>query len=245
MCTTAAKRIDSNWYLMKTRDPVSWMRWDDEIKLFAEPEDKLPKLIVQNPVAHEDGFYGGINSEGVAVVATYVKVAQTQISYLRKPYIRLILDATTAAEAVAIVEQFNPRIGGNIFIADPNKCYLIEASPQEYNVVGVESMDLATNHFRHLPYKNLVHIKDPREGEWSQTHYSRAKELLENVEDIEDMQSLLRDRKNAEKGMAICTTGAEDLCYTHSAMIFDCQNKKAYYAQGNPLEVDFKEYGFN
>ncbi len=35
---------------MKTRDPVSWMRYEDEIALFDSPADKYRKLIIQNPV---------------------------------------------------------------------------------------------------------------------------------------------------------------------------------------------------
>jgi hypothetical protein len=96
MCTTAAKKIDNSWWLIKTRDPVSWMSWDDEIKLFNTPADKFKKLIIQNPNPHEDGYYGGINDQGVAFVSTFVRVAENQISYIRRPYVRLILDATTA-----------------------------------------------------------------------------------------------------------------------------------------------------
>lgn len=49
MCTTAAKIINGNWFLIKTRDPVPWMRWDDEIRKFNTKSDKFKKLIVQNP----------------------------------------------------------------------------------------------------------------------------------------------------------------------------------------------------
>ncbi len=62
MCTTATTKINGNRYLIKTRDPVSWMRYDDEIKEFNDPTyDKYKKLIIQNPDINEDGFYGGIN----------------------------------------------------------------------------------------------------------------------------------------------------------------------------------------
>ena len=57
MCTTAAKKIDDGWFLIKTRDPVSWMRWDDEIKLFNTPADRFKKLIVKNP---DDGLTNGV-----------------------------------------------------------------------------------------------------------------------------------------------------------------------------------------
>ena len=107
MCTIASKLIDGSYFLIKTRDPVPWMRWDDEIKLFDTPEDKYKKLIIQNPDEHEDGYYGGINEKGVAYIATYVSVEDNQVSYIRRPYVRLILDASTAAEAVEIIKKFN------------------------------------------------------------------------------------------------------------------------------------------
>ena len=108
MCTMAVKRLNNSWYLLKTRDPVSWMRWDDEIKLFDSKADKYKKLIIQNPDPHEDGYYGGINEKGVAYVSTFVRVAENQVSYIRRPYVRLILDASTAKEAVEIIKAFNP-----------------------------------------------------------------------------------------------------------------------------------------
>lgn len=40
MCTTVAKKLDNSWFLLKTRDPVPWMRWDDEIKPFDSKIDK-------------------------------------------------------------------------------------------------------------------------------------------------------------------------------------------------------------
>ena len=48
------------------------MRWDDEIKLFDTKADKYKKLIIQNPEPHEDGYYGGINDQGVAFISTFV-----------------------------------------------------------------------------------------------------------------------------------------------------------------------------
>ena len=96
MCTIAAKQLYSSWFLIKTRDPVPWMRLDDEIKLFDSSADKFKKLIIQNPNPKEDGYYGGINEKGVAFVATFLPVAENQVSYIRRPYVRLILEAASA-----------------------------------------------------------------------------------------------------------------------------------------------------
>jgi len=244
MCTTGAKRIDENWFLLKTRDPVPWMRWDDEIKLFESKEDKFKKLIVQNPDPREDGYYGGINEKGVAFISTFVKVAENQISYIRRPYVRLILDAATASEAVEIIKSFNPRIGGNMFVADENECYAIEGAPEKYFVERVELQGIKTNHFVNLPNQNLSFDSVPGFKEWSIDRFNRAKELIGKANSLEDLKDLLRDRENAEKKTAICRTKDEEECFTHSAFIFDPTNRKAYYCQGNPLENKFKEYGF-
>jgi len=96
MCTTAAKKLDDGWFLIKTRDPVPWMRWDDEIKFFNTKADKFKKYIVQNPDPKQDGYYGGINEKGVAFVSSFVGVAENQISHIRRPYVRIILDASSA-----------------------------------------------------------------------------------------------------------------------------------------------------
>jgi len=244
MCTIVAKKLNNSWFLLKTRDPVPWMRWDDEMKLFDSKVDKYKKLIVQNPDPREDGYYGGINEKGVAYVAAFVRVAENQISFIRRPYVRLILDTPTAKEAVEIIKTFNPRIGGNMFVADPKECYLIEGVPEKYFVERVNEPVVRTNHFVNLPNRNLSFDTEKGFEQRSLDRYDRAKELILTANSLEDFQQLLRDRKNAEKKTAICTTKEEDECFTHSAFIFDTKNRKAYYSQGNPLENDFKEYGF-
>jgi predicted choloylglycine hydrolase len=244
MCTTAAKTINSSWFLIKTRDPVEWMRWDDEIKLFDTKDDKLRKYLIQNPNPHEDGFYGGINEKGVAFVSTFVNVAENQVSYIRRPYVRLILDANSAKEAVSIIESFNPKIGGNMFVADEHECYGIEGAPDQYYIEKITNPSVKTNHYLHLPYKNRSFDSSPSYEKWSKTHQARAEEMIANANSVEDLENILKDRKNAEEGNAICTTSKEDECFTHSAFIFDTKNKVAYYCQGNPVEKPFIKYEF-
>lgn len=244
MCTTAAKRMDDSWFLIKTRDPVPWMRWDDEIKLFDAETDKFKKWIIQNPNPHEDGYYGGINEKGVAFISTYVHTAENQISYIRRPYVRLILDAASAKGAVEIIEKFNPRIGGNMFVADKNECFGIESIPEKYFIESIKKPAVKTNHYVHLPNKNLSFNENNNLDQWSHDHFDRATELIATAFNLEDLKQILRDRKNAKKKTAICTTKDEDECFTHSAFVFDTKNRKAFYCQGNPLEKEFEEYGF-
>lgn len=244
MCTQAVKRVKNTWFLMKTRDPVSWMRYEDEIKLFDSPTDKYRKLIIQNPIPYEDGYYGGINEAGVAFISTFVRTSEDQISYIRKPYIRLILNAGTATEAVEIIKSFNPKIGGNMFVADPDKCYGIEATAREYYVEEIVDEAVKANHFCSLADRNINFDNDSEFEEWSKTHEERAKELIDNVNSLEDCERLLSDRKNSDKKRAICTTPDEARVYTYSAFVFDTSNKLVRYAQGCPSIVGFKEYTF-
>lgn len=244
MCTQAAKKINSSWFLIKTRDPVSWMRWDDEIKLFDTVNDRFKKYIIQNPDPHQDGYYGGINEKGVAFISTYVHVAENQIAYIRRPYIRLILDADSAKEAVKIIKSFNPRIGGNMFVADEKECYGIEGVPEKYFIEKVTKPMVKTNHYVRLKNRNLGFDKNPHFEKWSKIHQSRAEELIIKANSVEDLESILKDRKNAKDNLAICTTKKEADCYTYSAFIFDTKNKLVYYCQGNPSEKPFVKYSF-
>ena len=169
MCTTLSKRIGETWALAKTRDPVEWMRWDDEIKLFNSDQDTCRKLIIQNPDPNEDGYYGGVNEYGVAFISTFVKVAENQISYIRRPYVRLILEAKTAKEAVEITKSFNPKIGGNMYIADPSECYGIEGVPEEYFIEKMKpDGGVKTNHFFHVRSQDLDYKKDEFAKTWQE-----------------------------------------------------------------------------
>jgi hypothetical protein len=246
MCTLVAQKIGNSWCLAKTRDPVPWMRVDDEIKRFDTKADRLKKLIVQNPDPREDGYYGGINENGVAMVATFVPVAENQVSYIRKPYIRLILDAATAAEAVGIVKGFEPKIGGNFFIADKDECYEIEGGPDEYSITGIDKPKAKTNHFLNLPYENLQ-MKMPWYKNWTTKRLERAQELVERAQNITDLEAILKDRENADTGTAICMVEGESDYNppTASAMVFDTGNRTVYYCHGNPLEAEFGEYKFD
>lgn len=244
MCTTFAVNLNDNWYLGKTRDPVRWMRYEDEIKLFHTPADKCAKWLIQNPEPHEDGYYGGLNEHGVAFVSTYVHIAENQISYIRRPYVRLILNALTAKEATEIIQSFNPRIGGNMFVADSSECYGIEGVPDEYFIEPITQPSVKTNHYLHLHHRNLGFDTEPGFEAWSHTHQQRAEELLEKSNNLDDLINILKDRENSDKKQAICTTEAEDPCYTYSAFVFDINNKTAHYTQGNPLTTSFKPYTF-
>lgn len=245
MCTQAVKRTNDTWYLMKTRDPVSWMRYEDEIALFDSPTDKFRKLIIQNPISYEDGYYGGMNEQGVAFISTFVRTSEDQISYIRKPYIRLILDAKNAKEAVEIIKSFNPKIGGNMFVADSNECYGVEATAKEYYVEKIKDTSVKANHFNHLPDRNLNFANDPEFEIWSKTHEKRALELASEVKSLSGCEQLLSDRENCDDKRAICSTSNEADVYTYSAFVFDTKNKVVRYAQGCPSEVGFKEYSFD
>lgn len=244
MCTQAVKRINDSWYLMKTRDPVSWMRHEDEIALFNSPSDKFRKLVIQNPIPYEDGYYGGINDQGVAFISTFVRTSDDQISYIRKPYIRLILDAKDAREAVEIIKSFNPKIGGNMFVADALQCFGIEATAKEYFVEEIKEVGVKANHFNHLGDRNLNFDKDPEFEVWSKTHEARARELVVDLKNIDDCEKLLSDRKNCDNKRAICSTSNEAKAFTYSAFVFDTKNRVVRYAHGCPSQVGFKVYSF-
>lgn len=245
MCTLAAKKINDSWHLIKTRDPVPWMRFNDEIKLFETDQDKCKKYIIQNPDPKEDGYYGGINDKGVAFIATFLPVAENQISYIRRPYIRLILDASTAKEGVEIINSFNPKIGGNFFIADKNECYEIEGAPKEYFIQKILKPTAKTNHFLHLPYENFQ-MKNPWYTNWTQDRLKRAQVLIDKAKTLDDLKGILKDRENSGKSTAICMLESDsgENPPTYSAFIFDTGNKVAYYCQGNPTVKPFKKYSF-
>jgi hypothetical protein len=132
-----------------------------------------------------------------------------------------------------------------MFVADENECFGLEGIPDQYFIENITQPSVKCNHFLHLPNRNLSFDVEPNFEEWSKTHQKRAEELIKPADSLEDLKNILKDKKYAEKKMAICTTRDEEDCFTHSAFVFDTKNKKAYYCQGNPLEKPFIEHGFN
>jgi hypothetical protein len=155
------------------------------------------------------------------------------------------MDAGTAKEAVEIIKAFNPKIGGNMFVADPTECYGIEGTASEYFVEQIKENAVKANHFCSLPSRNINFDNDPDFELWSKTHEERAQELVGKINNLSDCEALLSDRKNSEKKRAICTTPDEAKVYTYSAFVFDTKNKLIRYAHGCPSIVGFKEYSFN
>jgi len=93
-----------------------------------------------------------------------------------------------------------------------------------------------------LRLRNLGFDIEPNFEQWSHDHQARAEELIKTANNINYLKTILRDRKNADKKTAICSTEKEDKCYTYSAFIFDTKNCSAYYCKGNPLHNQFKKY---
>jgi hypothetical protein len=81
---------------------------------------------------------------------------------------------------------------------------------------------------------------------WTLNRLDRAQELIEKAANLEDLENILKDRKNADKTTAICMIKGESEVTppTASAFIFDTKTASVYYCQGNPLEESFKKYSF-
>jgi len=231
MCTTGAIKI-GGFFLFKTRDPVPGWIFEDEVKEFSD--GGIRKLIVCNG----DGMYGGINSRGVGYVGTYVKVKDGQSAYFDHDYMKKVLGGKTAKEAVDIVKEFRPFMGGNLTIADENECFVLEVGPDGVEVVEVKDSSVRTNHFFELSYQSLKY-DDQTFNKWTHSRFDRAKELLKNVKKWEDLKKLLSDHENGE--LSICN---HNRYKTSSAFIIDTKNKRILHSRGNPCEIEFKKYKF-
>jgi len=128
ICTTGGKKINGWFYLFKTRDPVLGWIFEDSVKKFEDND--IRKLIICN----DDGMYGGVNDKGVGYIGTYVKIKEGQAAYFDDEYMRKVLDRKTAKEAVEIIKEFRPMMGGNLTIADENECFVLEVGPDKIEV---------------------------------------------------------------------------------------------------------------
>lgn len=231
MCTTGAIKLDS-FFLFKTRDPVPGWIFEDNVKEFKDGD--IRKLIVCN----DDGMYGGINDKGVGYVGTYVKVKDGQAAYFDDEYMRKVLDGKIAKEAVEIVKNFRPFMGGNLIISDEDQSFSLEVGPDRVEAEEIKDKSVLTNHFLKLPYQSMKY-NDPTFNKWTHSRFDRAVELLKNIKKWEDLKKLLSDHENEE--LSICNHGRYQ---TSSGFIIDTKGKRIFHSRGNPCETEFEEYNF-
>ena len=229
MCTMGAIQL-SYYILFKTRDPVKGMKVEDGV---VEEENGL---FIKN----EEGVYGGIGRSGISAICSIVRIGG---EYDNEKFIGNIIPEVVAekditrAVGVARAELRN-YAPGNLIIASNDRCFVIESTGKDINVLEVRGKVVRTNHFVYLE-------AGPRKmEEYPSTflRYRRARELLETVRNIDDLKSLLRDHENGPSENSICRHGDK---YTSSAFILETAPKKIHYLSGHPCEGEFEVFTFS
>lgn len=199
---------------------------------------------------NERGLNSGINEAGIAALMTYVGSGELEKNIdentPRGVLIESILrSAGTLEQAVDIATAFLSRhkfVGGNITINSPQGVAIIEEEYPRFSVEIVKNgWVVRTNHFENLTFdeSKYVHIKNTR------IRNARFHQLLGNLDPNtvgpEDIKTALSDHENGAD--AICRH--KDVCegvQTVSTAIYDIENRKLFYAYGNPCSEELKEY---
>ena len=222
MCTLGGKKLET-FVLFKTRDPVLSMRFKDHVK-------RAPGKLF---VANSDGYYCGINKQGVAVVCSVVKVGSRYAPYFIGNWIPSLLDARNAHELLSILQTLSGDPSGNLIIADPHTAYTVEVYGSQQIITPMKTNAVMTNHFIHIP-------KGPKKSHTSTfLRYTRLDKLLNSAGNITDIKTLLADHAHGMSEDSICRHGRK---FTNSAFILDTKRGRLHYCKGHPCESPFRIY---
>ncbi len=226
MCTMGAIRL-SYYVLFKTRDPVKGMKAEDEV---VEEEDGL---FIKN----EEGVYGGLGESGISAICSVVRIeGEYDTERFIGNIIPDVIKENDITKAVGLARsELSDYAPGNLIIASPDRCFVLESIGSEVNVVEMRDKVVRTNHFIYL------NAGPRKKEEYPSTfiRYRRARELLEGVKSVDDLKSLLRDHENGPSENSICRHGEK---FTSSAFILETTPKKVHYISGHPCEGEFQVY---
>ncbi len=200
-----------------------------------------------------DGIWAGINDHGVSFVAadaytnTQYTVPPEENSRLFQKYEDSIAQNTTAAGAIAMLEQFyldgfpGPDI---VLLTDPEGAIFLEFSPTD-GIRTIRVPDIffsSTNHFRILP-----DAIDYEENHSTYLRLARAEAILEK-DPMNGIKTVLKDQHYGQSELSICRIAQQPVeYYTQATVIFSVSPvgiSSQYIINGNPRSKDYTTQQF-
>lgn len=182
MCTIGAKKINEYFTLFKNRDRIDKVH----TKIIFEKKG-VKKLLITDEKSHCEG----LNEFGLCFIETTLSPYCTKKYKTVSQIGRRLLDQKKILDAIEIIKR--NKISSNIIISDGYSAYLVERTPSEFEMTKLRKEGVITNHS--LKLNNLNGPKDTNSRKSSIIRFNRAKKLIKNVSNIQDIKTILSDNE--------------------------------------------------
>ena len=177
------------------------------------------KMYGLNYVYNIIGDSVAVNNYGLIEAVNELYHDDEQVGVPKNFVARAILDCKTLEEAEELMQRIPRASGFNHVLVQGSRLWNIESSAKEYVIEKIEGQKFVhTNHY-------LTELKRIDKGnQESVARYDKVKQLLTDINSIDDMKRILSDRT----GPRICREG------TIGSVIIDMCNNVAHIAYGQP-----------
>lgn len=189
---------------------------------------------------NEHGVYVSINAAGTKEFARYgtpsTLVATKALQFSR-----------TADEAKAIIEKSQVFIADIYVVADREKVYRIEKSPNRFRVISLNESAVVTNHFIDPAWKDDDVNKFRRDQLTSGARDARGAQIVkswkDNGEAVRQVLAGLRDKKAPDgDSLHIGNRAAIDALIATHSVIYDAEHQVLYVSEGPAAVGKFRGY---
>lgn len=204
--------------------------------------DTLTTLILASP----GGIgWNGMNEAGVALVNADLFTRRLRRGLPSKVMRRIMLGETTRARSLDRLKQLGGIGGRTYLIGDTAGVDLLEVSANEPEPIYIPPTELGWVHTNHAISDSIIPEEDPALVPASSTaRLARATELLGGLGEnptIDDITGLLADHSGNPYSVC-CHVSEKQPSVTAASVVFDCEQRTAAVAIGNPCSSQFTTY---
>ena len=245
MCTIGLINIDEERYVFKNRDKLQ-----QEREIVSKTEDTITVS-----TKNSDYFSTGINRYGVAIATTEVRSTEAILSIyadnidIEKKYSGLIRPLELISQNfhkirsikgfLDILSEKNAKfLPYNILISDKDESYLVEVAQEVIKEIKITNNFVKTNHFFQIKYGPTNENDFPS----SFIRYKRAKKLIDKINTLNELKSLLIDHRNVIPENNICRHGVYK---TISSTILDINRLTMLHTNNLPCQSNYKKYSIS
>jgi hypothetical protein len=227
MCTLAAKKINNGFLIFKTRD----LKQKAKTKVVKET-GKVKKLLIVD----ENGHCEGLNEFGIGIIEATLK-PYPPIKYPDSSLItRRLLNKKSIEEALEVIKK--SRCSFNSILSDGQTAFIVEKTPNNFAITRLRDSGVIANLSLKLSKKNGSKLKEVRLA--SKTRLLRGKEIVKNINNLNDIKKFLSDKKGHPL-YSICR-GKESVSETRCAFIYDLKAREIFFCPTSPDQGFFAKH---